>query len=304
TSAVTRSGVTWTSAGRGLVRRPAGLRCLAGVSVRVGAGVLGRCRRFSTRLTSGTALASPSRRLISSGVRTSPRSQTTPPTTLTSMWPLGTVGSRNSSVSTLRAIVTSSRAFGAVVRWRSGRLVVARRLGDSLAAAGLGREAVVGQVERADRAGLDLVGIQDHPYQRRFLETFSLLAFLAARTSRIRLFPDVANLPLRRPAVLAKAGATIDLLSGGRFELGLGAGAFWEAIGALGGPVRSPGESVEALEEAIAVIRAMWSGERSVSFDGSHYSLSGLHPGPAPAHPIGIWLGAYGPRMVRLTGRL
>ena len=93
-----------------------------------------------------------------------------------------------------------------------------------------GREAVVDQVVRADRAGLDFVGIQDHPYQRRFLETFSLLAFLAARTSRIRLFPDVANLPLRRPAVLAKAAATIDLLSGGRFELGLGAGAFWEAI--------------------------------------------------------------------------
>jgi len=167
-----------------------------------------------------------------------------------------------------------------------------------------GREAVVGQVERADRAGLDLVGIQDHPYQRRFLETFSLLAFLAARTSLIRLFPDVANLPLRQPAVLAKAAATIDLLSGGRFELGLGAGAFWEAIGALGGPVRSPGESVEALEEAIAVIRAMWSGERSVSLDGRFYSLAGANTGPTPAHDIGIWLGAYGPRMVRLTGRL
>ncbi|HEY3018600.1 MAG TPA: LLM class flavin-dependent oxidoreductase, partial [Solirubrobacteraceae bacterium] len=139
-----------------------------------------------------------------------------------------------------------------------------------------GRDATVEQVERADRAGLDLVGIQDHPYQRRFLETFSLLAFLAARTSRIRLFPDVANLPLRQPAVLAKAAATIDLLSGGRFELGLGAGAFWEAIGAMGGPVRSPGESVEALEEAIAVIRALWSGERSVSVEGRYYSLAGV----------------------------
>jgi alkanesulfonate monooxygenase SsuD/methylene tetrahydromethanopterin reductase-like flavin-dependent oxidoreductase (luciferase family) len=167
-----------------------------------------------------------------------------------------------------------------------------------------GRDAVIDQVALADRLGLDLVGIQDHPYQRRFLETTSLLAFLAARTERIRLFPDVANLPLREPAVLAKAAATIDLLSGGRFELGLGAGAFWEAIGAMGGPVRSPGESVEALEEAIAVVRAMWSGERTVDFEGRHYSLSGLHPGPAPAHDIGIWLGAYGPRMVRLTGRV
>jgi len=167
-----------------------------------------------------------------------------------------------------------------------------------------GRDAAIEQVALADRLGLDLVGIQDHPYQRRFLETMSLLAFLAARTERIRLFPDVANLPLREPAVLAKAAATIDLLSGGRFELGLGAGAFWEAIGAMGGPVRSPGESVEALEEAIAVARAMWSAERTVDFEGRHYSLSGLHPGPAPAHDIGIWLGAYGPRMVRLTGRV
>jgi alkanesulfonate monooxygenase SsuD/methylene tetrahydromethanopterin reductase-like flavin-dependent oxidoreductase (luciferase family) len=52
------------------------------------------------------------------------------------------------------------------------------------------------------------------------------------------------------------------------------------------------------------VIRLMWSGERSVSFEGRHYRLDGLHPGPAPAHPIGIWIGAYGPRMVRLVGRL
>jgi alkanesulfonate monooxygenase SsuD/methylene tetrahydromethanopterin reductase-like flavin-dependent oxidoreductase (luciferase family) len=165
------------------------------------------------------------------------------------------------------------------------------------------RDAVVEQVLLADRAGLELVGIQDHPYQRRFLETFSLLAFLAARTERVRLFPDVANLPLRNPAVMAKAVASIDLLSGGRFELGLGAGAFWEAIAAMGGPARSPGESVEALEEAIAVIRAMWSGERSVTVEGRHYALTGVHPGPAPAHDIGIWLGAYGPRMLRLVGR-
>jgi alkanesulfonate monooxygenase SsuD/methylene tetrahydromethanopterin reductase-like flavin-dependent oxidoreductase (luciferase family) len=167
-----------------------------------------------------------------------------------------------------------------------------------------GRDAVVEQVTLADRLGLDLVGIQDHPYQRRFLETMSLLAFLAARTTRVRLFPDVANLPLRQPAVLAKEAATIDLLSGGRFELGLGAGAFWEAIGAMGGPVRSPGESVEALEEAIGVVRAMWSGERSVRADGRFYALDGVKPGPAPAHEIGIWVGAYGPRMLRLTGRL
>jgi alkanesulfonate monooxygenase SsuD/methylene tetrahydromethanopterin reductase-like flavin-dependent oxidoreductase (luciferase family) len=164
--------------------------------------------------------------------------------------------------------------------------------------------AVEQQVLAAERAGLDLVGIQDHPYQRRFLDTWSLIAFLAARTQTIRFFPDVANLPLRPPAVMAKAAASIDLLSGGRFELGLGAGAFWEGIGAMGGPVRSGPESVDALEEAIEVVRLMWSGERSVSFSGKHYSLDGVHPGEAPAHPIGIWLGAYGPRMMRVVGRL
>jgi alkanesulfonate monooxygenase SsuD/methylene tetrahydromethanopterin reductase-like flavin-dependent oxidoreductase (luciferase family) len=163
---------------------------------------------------------------------------------------------------------------------------------------------VIAQVMAAEEHGLDLVGIQDHPYQRRFLDTWALIPFLAARTERIRFFPDVANLPLRPPAVMAKAAASIDVLSGGRFELGLGAGAFWEAIGAMGGPLRSGPESVDALEEAIEVIRLMWSSERSVSFAGKHYSLDGVHPGPPPAHEIGIWLGAYGPRMMRVVGRL
>src|SRR3954454_15543137 len=162
---------------------------------------------------------------------------------------------------------------------------------------------LVERVIAAEQAGLDLVGIQDHPYQRRFLDTWSLIPFLAARTSRIRFFPDVANLPLRPPAVIAKAAATIDLLSDGRFELGLGAGAFWEGIGAMGGPVRSGPESVDALEEAIGVIRLMWSEERSARVEGTHYRLDGVHPGPRPAHDIGIWLGAYGPRMVRLVGQ-
>src|SRR5919201_1638896 len=157
--------------------------------------------------------------------------------------------------------------------------------------------------QEAERLGLDYIAVQDHPYQRRFVDTWTLLSIIAATPSRIGLFPDVANLPLRPPAVMAKAAASIDLLSGGRFELGLGAGAFWEAIEAMGGTARSPGEAVDALEEAIQVIRLMWSGERSVSYDGRHYRLAGLHPGPRPAHDIGIWLGAYGPRMMRLVGR-
>jgi alkanesulfonate monooxygenase SsuD/methylene tetrahydromethanopterin reductase-like flavin-dependent oxidoreductase (luciferase family) len=156
----------------------------------------------------------------------------------------------------------------------------------------------------ADRAGLDLIGFQDHPYQVRFVDTWALMAWVLAETTSIRVFPDVANLPLRPPAVMAKAAASLDLLSGGRFELGLGAGAFWEGIEAMGGPKRTPGESVEALEEAIQIIRLMWNGERAVSFEGRYYRIRGVHPGPRPAHDIGIWLGAYKPRMLRLTGRL
>ena len=165
-------------------------------------------------------------------------------------------------------------------------------------------EPVLDQVLAVERAGLEFVGIQDHPYQRRFFDTMALLAFLAGRTERVRLFPAVANLPLRHPAMLAKEAATIDRLSGGRFELGLGAGAFWDGIEAFGGPRRSGPESVDALEEAIAILRACWSEERSVTFEGSHYRVRGMKFGPPPAHPIGIWLGAYGPRMMGVVGRL
>jgi alkanesulfonate monooxygenase SsuD/methylene tetrahydromethanopterin reductase-like flavin-dependent oxidoreductase (luciferase family) len=162
----------------------------------------------------------------------------------------------------------------------------------------------VERIVAADRAGLDVVGVQDHPYQRRFFDTWTLLSYVAARTERVRLIPDVANLPLRPPAMLAKAAASLDVLSGGRVELGLGAGAFWDAIEAIGGPRRTPKESVDALEEAIPILRSFWDGERSVRFEGEHYRVSGAKPGPPPAHRIGIWLGAYGPRMLRITGRL
>src|SRR6266540_444892 len=148
-------------------------------------------------------------------------------------------------------------------------------------------EEVRAAVGAADRSGLDLVGIQDHPYQRRFLDTLALIGTLLAETRRVRVFPDVANLPLRPPATLAKEAASLDVLSGGRFELGLGAGAFWDAIEAMGGPRRTAAEAVEALEEAIAIIRQAWSQERSVRLDGRHYQVR-----------------AYKPRMLRLIGRL
>ena len=160
--------------------------------------------------------------------------------------------------------------------------------------------------EVAEVSGIDLVTIQDHPYQARHLDALTLAAAIAARGSAIRVALNVANLPLRPPVVLAKSVATLDLLTGGRVELGLGAGAFWDAIVAAGGPRRTAGESVEALEEAIEVIRGVWrpTGSPAVRVEGRHYQVVGLHPGPAPAHPVEIWLGSYKPRMLRLTGRV
>jgi alkanesulfonate monooxygenase SsuD/methylene tetrahydromethanopterin reductase-like flavin-dependent oxidoreductase (luciferase family) len=152
--------------------------------------------------------------------------------------------------------------------------------------------------------GLDWIGVQDHPYQRRFVDTWSLLGAVAAVTGRVGFFPDVANLPLRPPAIMAKAAASLDVISGGRFELGLGAGNFWDAIEAWGGSRRGPRDALGALEEAIHIIRLVWSGDRNLRFNGEHYRLAGAHSGPVPPHPIGIWLGVYGPRALRLTGRL
>lgn len=164
---------------------------------------------------------------------------------------------------------------------------------------------VVALAQASEAAGLDLATFQDHPYQAGFLDTWTLLSYVAARTERIHVSANVLNLPLRPPAVLARAAASLDLLSGGRLDLGLGAGGFWDAIEAMGGRRLTPGQGVEALEEAIDIIRGTWSADDPSSFrvDGTYYRVDGAKRGPAPAHDIPIWLGALKPRMLRLTGR-
>ena len=158
----------------------------------------------------------------------------------------------------------------------------------------------------SEQVGLDLVTFQDHPYQPSFLDTWTLMSFVAARTSTIRLSANVTNLPLRPPAVLARSIASLDLLSGGRVELGLGAGVLWDAIAGMGGRRLTAGESVRALAEAIGVIRSVWdtSARRPVQTSGEFYSVPGAQPGPAPAHDVAIWVGALKPRMLSLVGRL
>jgi alkanesulfonate monooxygenase SsuD/methylene tetrahydromethanopterin reductase-like flavin-dependent oxidoreductase (luciferase family) len=166
---------------------------------------------------------------------------------------------------------------------------------------------IVEQVMAAERSGLDLVGIQDHPYQRRFLDTFALIGDLLARTERLRFFPDVASLPMRPPTMVAKAAASLDVMSGGRFELGLGAGNFWDSVAGMGGPDREFSARVEALEEAIGIIRGaldVGPEKRVVRNDGPHYPVPGYPPGPPPAHRVEIWVGAMSPRTLRLIGRL
>uniref|UniRef100_UPI000AD989A9 proline dehydrogenase family protein n=1 Tax=Cellulosimicrobium cellulans TaxID=1710 RepID=UPI000AD989A9 len=169
--------------------------------------------------------------------------------------------------------------------------------------------ATVARARLAEDLGLDLVTFQDHPYQPRFLDTWTLLSYVASATERIHVAPNVVNVPMRPPAVLARAAASLDLLSGGRVDLALGAGAFWDAMEGMGARRLSAGESVDALEEALAVVRALWgqgdapAGVRGgVRVPGAHHRLDGAEPGPATARRIPVWLGALGPRMLRLTG--
>ena len=154
-----------------------------------------------------------------------------------------------------------------------------------------------------DDLGYDLIGIQDHPYQAKHFDAMALSGYVLGATEKIRVFPDVANLPLRPPLMLAQEAATLDQLSGGRFELGLGAGAFWDAVRAMGGPVRTPGEAISALREGVQIIRAAWAGQ-PFRFHGDHYETVGVRPGPVPAHDMGLWLGVLGPRALKLTGEL
>ena len=104
--------------------------------------------------------------------------------------------------------------------------------------------------------------------------------------------------------MLAKAAASLDIITAGRVELGLGAGAFWDGIAAYGGERREPRVAVAALEEAIQITRLLWQpGDGPVAFDGAH-QLHDAKPGQPSASAIGIWLGAAGPRMLHLTGQL
>ncbi|MFI2364612.1 LLM class flavin-dependent oxidoreductase [Promicromonospora sp. NPDC019610] len=153
--------------------------------------------------------------------------------------------------------------------------------------------------------GLDLVTFQDHPYQAVFHDTWTLLSWVAARTERIHVAGNVLNLPLRQPAVLARAAASLDLLSGGRFEMGIGAGGFYDAIAGMGGPLLTPPEAVSGVDEALDIVRGIWDVDdpSPLQVGGHMHHVDSPRRGPRPAHDIPIWVGAVKPRMQRIIGR-
>lgn len=162
----------------------------------------------------------------------------------------------------------------------------------------------LGDARRAEALGFDLLMVSDHLVGRRpTLETWTVLTWLAAGTSRIGLGTNVLGLPYRNPAVTAKMAESLDRLSGGRLVLGLGAGGTDAEFRAFGLPVRPPREKIDAFEEALEVIRRLWT-EPSVTFEGSHYSLHEASLDPRPERRVPLWLGTYGPRALRLTGRV
>lgn len=155
----------------------------------------------------------------------------------------------------------------------------------------------------ADTAGYDLVGIQDHPYQPGFFDTWTLLTALAMRTRRVSFTPDVSSLALRPPAMLFKAASSLQILSGGRVILGVGSGFSGSAISSYGGPrLASVGETVSAFEEALIIFKRLQAARAPVTFDGVYHWLEGAQAGPVPSKPLPIWIGANKPRVLKLTG--
>lgn len=118
------------------------------------------------------------------------------------------------------------------------------------------------------------------------------------------MLPNVATLPMRPLVLLAKITASLHTLTGGRVVLGLGAGDRLDDIAAAGGAQRTVGESVAALVEAIPVLRRLWTHDTPTAHDGRFYQLGEIAFGPVPKRQVPIWTGAFGPRMLALTGRL
>jgi len=153
----------------------------------------------------------------------------------------------------------------------------------------------------AEDVGLDNVSLMDHYFQIRplgpptdpMLEGYTGLGFLAAHTSTVELQLLVSGVTYRHPGLLAKIVATLDVLSGGRAVLGLGAA--WNELehSALGVPFPSLKERFERLDETLQIVRQMWSEDDGL-FEGKHYQLAATVCSPQPLRPVPIMLGGSG----------
>jgi len=163
----------------------------------------------------------------------------------------------------------------------------------------------VADARRAERAGFDFVSASDHPgapAQPNF-ETWTMLTWIAAATSRITVTTRVLGVPFRAPAMVAKAAESLDRLSAGRLIVGLGAGGSDEELRSFGAPGRGAGDKVRGLEDAVAIIRGLWE-ESAFSYDGPIYRVDRAHLEPKPTRQIPIWLGTFGDRALAVTGRI
>ncbi|GAA0415789.1 LLM class F420-dependent oxidoreductase [Acrocarpospora corrugata] len=156
------------------------------------------------------------------------------------------------------------------------------------------------KARKLEDAGFDALLVPDHLVGPRFAPLAAMTA-AACATTRLRVGTLVIANDYRHPAVLAKEAATIDVLSGGRLELGLGTGWMAADYRAGGLPFEPPGIRVDRLTEAIAVLKGLWA-DGPFSFAGAHYRIDALEQFPKPISPR-LLLGGGGPRMLRLAAR-
>ncbi|HEX2069207.1 MAG TPA: LLM class flavin-dependent oxidoreductase [Actinomycetota bacterium] len=175
---------------------------------------------------------------------------------------------------------------------------------------------LVDAARRAEGLGFDSLWISDHFFLDlgRYggssepvgtVEPFTALAGLTAATDRARLGVLVASAPFRHPAHITKMATTIDLMSGGRFDLGIGAGWYEREFTAFGYPFPSTGDRFSLLEESIGVMSSLFA-DGPVETEGPRFRLSGAYNHPKPAQPNGppIWIGGKGgDRLLRLVAR-
>ncbi|MFI9816775.1 LLM class flavin-dependent oxidoreductase [Saccharothrix variisporea] len=154
----------------------------------------------------------------------------------------------------------------------------------------------------ADREGLDIFSLSDHPYLGDRLDAYATIGYVLGQTRRLAGFANVTNLPTRPAPMLARAVTTLSALSGGRVVLGMGAGGLWDRIADMGVPRLSAGDAVDAFEEAIVLVRKLAGGGPKVTHEGDHYRVTNIDPAPVPAPPV--WTGSVGPKSLAATGRV